>query len=216
MIRTLRRAFGTMSDNGGMRLRLGPVLLALAMGAGLFAAQAGSIDRRDHLPYRRLTVADFRIVERNFAPHPIYTRGFIEYRFGFRWSESDGRFRAVVTEWSVDSGFDRGRSFRWRGFHLLEQFLQHEQGHLDLNEIAARELAGRPPADLPVGRGASLAEAERELSESLAVVVRTAVLRAQSEQDRYDRETEHGQDRLAQRRWDLAIARRLETLGIRR
>jgi hypothetical protein len=84
-----------------------------------------------------------------------------------------------------------------------QDLLRHEQLHFDLTELSARKIR-KQFTDLsracatPVGDGgisAAVAEIERTWTE---------------EQSRYDKDTDHGGNLVAQRQWELRVRRQLE------
>ena len=82
------------------------------------------------------------------------------------------------------------------------QLLEHEQVHFDLTEIAARKVRSRfeELADSCGSPGAT-----EGLQDDLAQIDRDL----QDEQRRYDRETNHGLNAVAQDRWKLMIRQQL-------
>ena len=109
----------------------------------------------------------------------------------------------------VRATFDPGRSW-WRpaedGWQAANQrdrrLLEHEQLHFDLAEIAARKLRKRFE-DLEDACADPAAQAE------LQPVVAEIDRELQEEQRRYDRETDHGTNHVAQEGWRRTIRRRL-------
>jgi len=104
----------------------------------------------------------------------------------------------------LDEGLSRSQLENRRTAAERDQdLLRHEQLHFDLTELSARKIR-RQFEDLsrvcatPAGDGrmsAAVADIERAWTE---------------EQSRYDKDTGHGANRVAQRRWELRVRRQLE------
>ena len=110
---------------------------------------------KGYFPYHRLTVADFPINDDVHPENGMYTWGFFHYRYKDRWIMQNGHVMDRATEWLVWSGFDRNKSSRKSWFKFVNEFLPHEQGHLDINELYSRPLAQTPLDKLPLGEGAN-------------------------------------------------------------
>lgn len=169
---------------------------------------------KGYFPYHRLTGADFPI---NDAVHPKYgmhTAGFFHLHYHDRWVAQNGHAVARITDWSVWSGFDRNKSSRKSWFKNVPETLPHEQGHLDINELHSKRLAETPLDKLPVGEGNTGEQAEADLARKMKALGDRVSAQVQKEQDRYDAETNHGQDPAKQREWSAVIQARLQHAGI--
>ena len=78
-----------------------------------------------------------------------------------------------------------------------DALLAHEQGHFDITGIDARQLMN----DLAALRAANA----EELQNLVTARIERSRTDAQAMSDRYDRETDHGRNADAQRRWEAAI-----------
>jgi len=167
-----------------------------------------------YLPYRRLVPGDFPIDDRAHRENGIYTAGFFHYTYIHYCIAGLGPVVVRVTDWVVRSGFDRNKSSRKSWFRSAEKFLEHEQGHLDINELHSRMLGNISLSDLPQGEGKTCQEAETDLEEKLSLLAARYSREAQAEQDRYDMETGHGNNEAKQREATATIKTRLKKAGI--
>lgn len=179
-----------------------------------FSSQAWKDEiSRGFLPYRKLTFQDFPVFDNTTSRHAMFTQGFLHYSFNAKWRETGSGATATVTDLSVRSGFDRNKSWR-RGFAKEDALtMEHEQGHLDINELHADEM--RHLDKLPVGKGIDYQEAMENLRQQIKTIAERITKEGADEQLRYDNETNHGQDYLKQKQWTEAIQRRRETASIR-
>lgn len=120
------------------------------------------------------------------------------------WS-CTARFERVLVEALFLKGFSWVKSSAKGSSSLLA----HEQGHFDLAEVFARR-AAKALEPLAASAGAQeRVDAEDQALEQFQQRVNLAVeawlQSAQTEQDRYDRETRHGTDRAQQSRWTSSI-----------
>ncbi len=81
------------------------------------------------------------------------------------------------------------------------ELLGHEQGHYNIMILAARAMA----RDLESLETATVTDLATQMQQTQT----THGTRAQSLQDEYDRQTEHGNNRSQQARWDAAISQSL-------
>ena len=169
---------------------------------------------KGHFPYHRLTAADFPINDAVHSQYGMYTRGFFQFRYHENWTERDGHAVARIDEWSVWSGFDRNKSSRKSWFTRVPETLLHEQGHLDINELFSKRLAGTPLDKLPIGDGPTGKEAEADLKRKMDALADRISAEEKIEQDRYDAETNHGKIERKQQEWTATIQARLKRAGI--
>lgn len=198
-----------------MRVRLLAACLclaALAVGGEDYSSSEwrGEIER-GYLPYLKLTFDDFAISDGVATPHWMNTKGFVHYTYRATVSVDGGLYQAKVAEISIRSGFDANRS--WRRSSVPEQvaLLQHEQGHLDINEIHAADMR---KLVLPTGTGYDRAGAFEDLAERLKAEADKISDESQAEQDKYDSETKHGTDHQQQEFWTSTLRKRLRELKI--
>jgi Bacterial protein of unknown function (DUF922) len=198
----------------------------LVVTIGLFVGVAANVDAlgnppswaeenaKGRFPYHRLTASDFPIDDAAYPQFGMHTQGFFRFHYNHRWTENNGRVVARVTDWNIWSGFDRNKSSRKSWFKKLAETLPHEQGHLDLSELHSKAFAETPIDKLPIGEGATAKEAEADLQRKMSALSSRISAQNQSEQDRYDAETNHGANASKQREWEAAIQARLGRAGI--
>ena len=127
------------------------------------------------------------------------TRVMIEYKYGVQ--VVDDQIEARLSSIQVFSVFLPEESW-WRAAHM-NHLLDHEQGHFDIAEIAARRLQlafNRAFADGKAvsGVGASQQEAVQAMAAKLVKLLRLVNEQAVDENKAYDRLTSHGARRRAQ------------------
>jgi hypothetical protein len=81
--------------------------------------------------------------------------------------------------------------------------LRHEQLHFDLTELSARKIR-KQFEDLP--RACATPGGDSGISAAVVEIERTWT----EEQSRYDKDTDRGANRVAQRQWELRVRRQLE------
>jgi hypothetical protein len=160
------------------------------------------------LPYRKLTMDDFPVDDQVKSPHLMHTEGFFHYQYRSLWTERDGLVTATVSQLTLRSGFDKNKSWKRRGLGENDALLDHEQGHLDINELHANRL--RVKRDLPIGSGQTADSAMEDLRVKVKALVEQMAKDAQTEQDQYDAETNHGKDKEKQKQWSAGFRRRLD------
>jgi hypothetical protein len=198
----------------------------LVVAIGLFAGVAAKVDAlgnppswaeenaRGRFPYHRLTASDFPINDAAYPQFGMHTDGFFHFQYNDRWTENNGHVVARVSDWNIWSGFDRNKSSRKSWFKKLAETLPHEQGHLDLSELHSKAFAETPIDKLPIGEGTTRKEAEADLQRKMSALSNRISAQNQTEQDRYDAETNHGANAAKQREWEAAIQARLIRAGI--
>lgn len=131
------------------------------------------------------------------------------YEYRLEWSRTACRFRIVGFE--TRAVFDPATSWVRSG-HATSAVLAHEQGHFDIAEIFNRRFAIEAEAVLGsprecTGRSERRASelARRESAQILESLFDSVWKRYQDHQERYDRETQHGIDVMAQTRWTETI-----------
>lgn len=169
--------------------------------------------RRGLVPYHDLVLSDFRVVDKTPSDHLAYTTGFIEFRYEGQVSGRDP-FQARITRLRVWSGLDRKLTWYKRGLENESEWISHEQGHLDINEIAAYQFASIPPSNFPIGTGRSPQGAQDDLKQAIGKYFNQFYEASQQTQDRYDRETNGGTNKMAQIQWKGYLTQALKTAGI--
>jgi len=84
-----------------------------------------------------------------------------------------------------------------------QDLLRHEQLHFDLTELSARKIR-KQFEDLP--RVCATPAGDGRISAAVVEIEHAWT----EEQSRYDKDTDHGANRVAQRRWELRVRRQLE------
>jgi hypothetical protein len=193
--------------------RPSPFALVLMAALPCPARDAGTSSGRDtHVPYRQLAWSDFRTDDAS-PGFSAQTETFLTYRYTARAAGRPGRFEAMVVRITFSGGFDRARS--WRRSNITPddtRLLEHEQGHLDINELKARQLRTLRPTDLPVGQGKTRIEALKDLYARLAAFQRRQTRDVDGVQKGYDAETRFGTDGDVQARWTERLRRALRAL----
>ncbi|MFI5387096.1 MAG: DUF922 domain-containing protein [Fimbriimonadales bacterium] len=160
-----------------------------------------------YLPYRKLTYDDFPVANGVPTPHWMHTEGFFHYSYKTRWSERDGVITAKVTEIVIRSGFDQNKSWKQGTITETKALLEHEQGHLDINELHASEFR---KATMPEGIGSTGIEAMEDLKVKIRAVCDKWDQESKAEQAKYDNDTNHGAIQAQQEAWTAALKKRLE------
>ncbi|GAB4466174.1 MAG: hypothetical protein OHK0029_37300 [Armatimonadaceae bacterium] len=163
--------------------------------------------RNGRVPHKKLTWSDFR-VDDDAEGLSAQTQTFVTYTYTGRAVRRAGetRFTATVAKIRFDGGFDRNNSWRRsevRADDLL--LLEHEQGHLDLNEIKVRQLRAIPLTELPAGSGATSREALADLEKKLRTWSQWHLDDLEKTQKQYDEETQFGTKREVQRQWTTRL-----------
>jgi len=172
---------------------------------------AADVHATDLIPYRELVQEDFKAnapppqiaahAERfgaftcaQMVPHPR------DGRFSIARDADSGEFVARLPPVQVRSAMDRGCSW-WntRGPLPPEYVLQHEQIHLAIIEIRARQLE-RKWQQLR-GRGSSLQDASNALQSALDKAYRRAVADVLKRSTKFDEDTSAKYDPRGQGRW---------------
>ncbi len=163
------------------------------------------------IPYRPLAWADFAQVD--VPPEQAmqaHTQAFIRYSYRCSSKPVSGGWDAALTSLDVRSGIDRARCWRMRTLSGdPDKLLRHEQGHLDINEIAAKKLR-KPLGQWMHGFGATSAAAIQDLQIQIKRAFDEAINAARDEQTEYDTATNHGRIESAQLEWVARIKRELE------
>lgn len=145
------------------------------------------------VPYHRMTASDFKVDDEIKSENAVYTMGFI--KFEYRTTAFPiGRqgWRAVIEKMKVASGLDRAKTWRRSTFNDPSVYLSHEQGHLDINELAARTFAGLIAKEKPIGTGSTEMEARASLQAKIAALFKEVESQNSREQVAYDNRTSRG------------------------
>lgn len=188
--------------------------LALAATDEDYTSQAWKDEiSRGYLPYRKLGFDDFPAFDNTTSRHTMYTQGFIHYNFDMRWKESGSGATATITTFTVRSGFDRNKSWKRSTAKNIPELMEHEQRHLDINELYAQNL--KKLKDLPPTKGIDYQEAMEKMRQVVRARAAEILKESQAEQDRYDAETSNGRNYVKQAEWNDSIQRRLGEANVR-
>lgn len=165
--------------------------------------------RRDRVPYKRLSWSDFRVDDTS-PGLSAQTQTYLSYRYTARAERAPlaTTFSASVASITFTGGFDRARS--WRRSSVAESnsvLLEHEQGHLDINELKLRQLKNLHVTELPMGRGKTAKAALDDLDSRLKKSYQWHLDDLEKTQIRYDRETNYGTRLDPQRDWSARLQR---------
>jgi len=118
---------------------------------------------KEIVPYRQLTVDDFRIDDKAHPKINFYIQAIISPKLK-PLVKADGAFyHASIDEWMIFSGFTREGTSRKSRFKQMQASLPYAQALLDLNEIHARRLAALKSGELPEARGDTIEDAQAKL-----------------------------------------------------
>jgi len=191
--------------------------LVLLVSLPCVAREEGSGGRAEtaRLPYHQLTWSDFRIddVSQGFSAQ---TETFLSYGYSARVTWREGQFEATVLKITFAGGLDRTKSWRRSSVSLDDaQLLEHEQGHLDINELKVRQLQALGPTYLTTGKGSTAKTALNDLNVRLAAFQREQTRDLDRTQKRYDAETRFGTDRDRQHDWNARLRQALKMMPAR-
>jgi hypothetical protein len=204
-----------------MDRRTGLVLL-FAAGWLILATQSaaaedcGPVEDAERASYRALAWTDFqgpapdpgvRGGDRHAIAVQIHTSLRIDALAVATEPLRGGGFVARAAEPCVRGYVLKQRSARVRSAGFVWQ-LAHEQGHFDLTQLHAQQLAQQLAA--LAAEGGSAADAERALWEAVERAYQGASREHAIAQRRYDRETSHGHRHAQQLQWRTRVAARLD------
>lgn len=141
----------------------------------------------------------------DFQGQPEYygsNAALTSYQIGFTYNYEGGN----EIEFIVKCQFIKSGSWVKR-VAKTDYILNHEQKHFDLAEVYARKL--RKTLNLTDFRGKKLREVDRIIDQLYDENWKGLT----AEQDQYDREAEHGIDKVDQKRWDGIIQTKLDKLS---
>jgi hypothetical protein len=166
----------------------------------------------DRVPHRRLSWTDFRVDDK--APGlSAQTQTFLSYKYTAKAIASvlGDQHTASIANIEFSGGFDRSRSWRRSSVQVDNGLLlEHEQGHLDLNELKLRQLRAMELDEMPIGQGKTAKLALEDLDAKLRGVYKWHLDDLEKTQKRYDRETRYGTYRLVQAEWTERLRKALE------
>jgi hypothetical protein len=199
-----------------MRLLWFACIAAIACFVTATSAQSeggrNSAAKRDRIPHRRLSWSDFRVDDK--APGlSAQTQTFLSYKYTASALASvlGDQHTASIARIEFIGGFDRARSWRRSSVQVDNVLLlEHEQGHLDLNELKLRQLRAMEPEEMPTGQGKTAKMALDDLDNKLRGVYRWHLDDLEKTQKRYDRETRYGTNRKVQAEWTERLRKALD------
>ena len=165
------------------------------------------------VPYRQLTVEDFRVSNDTGAEGEFYVATCIDYAYHYYLKPYQGWVYAYISDWIVFSGFNKSRSWRKSSFHGMKAALPYAQALLDINELHGRKLGATKVGDLPEGRGASYDAAKAELDRKLKAFYQEKFKEAQAEQDAFAKATGFGEEKKKVRALAAEIKKRLAAIS---
>lgn len=136
-----------------------------------------------------LGTPDFR------SPGDAFTASNVQYSFRYQVKQERGRYRASLTSFDAFAVFLKKQSW-WRP-ETASEILDHEQGHFDIAEIAARKLQYAIQKVLNSGKGFEAMDqtpekAAEKLKKNLESVIQAANQQAELANREYDSMTKHG------------------------
>ena len=164
------------------------------------------------VPYRQLTVEDFKIDDQAHPKSSFWVRPFMDPHWHFVLKGKDGWIYAYVVRWLVFSGLDKNDSSRKSKFKEMKHGLAFAQAFLDLNEIHARQLAALLPGELPSGRGATPAEARAALQTNLEAFLKEKYQPLITETEAFVKATNKGANQKKVVELGKAIRKRLDAI----
>jgi hypothetical protein len=200
-----------MEPRTGFALLLAASWLTLATPSAA-ARDCGPVEDAERASYRPLAWTDFqgpapdpgvRGGDRDVVAIQIHTSLRIDALAVVTEPLPGGGFIARATEPCVRAYVLKQRSARVHGAAFVWQ-LEHEQGHFDLTQLHAQQLAQRLAA--LAAEGDSAADAERALWAAVERVYQGASRGHAVAQRRYDRETNHGHRASQQLQWRTRVA----------
>ncbi len=199
-----------------MRLLWLACIAAIACFVTATSAQSDGVKnvviKRDRVPHRHLSWSDFRVDDK--APGlSAQTQTFLSYKYTASALSSvlGDVYSASIARIVFTGGFDRGRSWRRSSVQVDNLLLlEHEQGHLDLNELKLRQLRAMEPEDFPTGEGKTAKSALDDLDNKLRTIYKWHLDDLEKTQKRYDLETRYGTNRIVQTQWTERLRKALE------
>jgi hypothetical protein len=164
------------------------------------------------VPYRQLTVEDFKMDDQTPPESSFWVKPFIHPHWRYVRSWKDGWHYAYIFEWLVFSGLDKNESSRKSKFKQMKRSLPFAQALLDLNEIHSRPLAALLPGELPSGRGATQEEARVTLEKNLDAFLKQKFEPLRTETEAFAKATNRGANEKKVLELGKAIRKRLDAI----
>jgi hypothetical protein len=129
-----------------------------------------------------------------------FISGGVYHRYRYRYTTASGQVRLMPTEIRVFAAVDREKS--WNATPGDAELLDHEQGHFDLAAVYAAKLQAELLGLMTRGDLTFTAKTEaagrQALDDRLKKLLNSTLDELRAEDQRYDRETRHGNDRTEQ------------------
>lgn len=155
-----------------------------------------------------LTVDDFRAkIPNGFEDLDAIVHTQLSFRYTFRTVPVEDGVKVVCTQVACNAEQVPGKSWIRLADESnsdVEALLDHEQGHFDLSQLMAKKAQLRlkylTRKKKLVGRGADETAAEAELARKIQAQLSPFERQLMSVNSEYDKETEHGQIKAAQKK----------------
>ena len=164
------------------------------------------------VPYRQLTVEDFRIDDQAHLESSFWVTPFMHPHWKYILRKNGDWWYAYVDPWIVFSGFDKNESSRKSKFREMKRSLPYAQACLDLHEIHARQLAALKPGELPSGRGATPQDAGAALHQNLKAFLTEKYQSLRTETEAFVKATNRGANQKKVVDLGKAIRKRLDAI----
>ncbi|MCC7232823.1 MAG: DUF922 domain-containing protein [Bacteroidia bacterium] len=171
------------------------VLSAITALAGILflSFQVPDPNQINYDPARPLMWEDFTMPPDAAGKHAAYSH------CGMSMDMSSPDNKSMV--FTVVSYFRKEKSWVKAGSKTNAALLKHEQGHFDIYELHAREFRKKL---------AGLRMKITDLAKALPEMYNKAIADCKTEQEKYDRETNHSLNKESQKSWDAKLASRLK------
>jgi hypothetical protein len=183
-----------------MRPALGAIALTLTLSTLAPAQDQGAPPMqtwqdeiaKGFVPYRQLTVEDFKIDDQAHPESGYWLKAFMHPRWRYFLKPYGYWVYAYIDQWMVFSGLDKNESSRKSKFREMKRSLPFAQAYLDIYEIHARQLAALKTGELPQGRGATPEEAKAALEKNLDAFLKEKYQPVLTETEAFVKATNHG------------------------
>ncbi|MEZ0326836.1 MAG: hypothetical protein ACAH95_13130 [Fimbriimonas sp.] len=159
------------------------------------------------IPYHQLTWKDYKVVDSNDNKTAIYMGTYLLYSFKSKAAKSGAQYQATIAEIEIRSGLDSNKTWRSAKFPVeADRLLQHEQGHLDINEAGANGLRRAFKTKPPIGYGATADAAADDLRSKIKQMLSESGDKTKALDAEYERATDLGRNESQQIAWNGKIA----------
>lgn len=172
----------------------------------------GKPPRPGLISYRRLTWNDFTV--RNVSSGASAQTGAVLYAtYKWGWTSVGRKFTGELTQVSIGAWFDPIAS--WRKPDVKSDnvsLLEHEQRHFDLCEVGARRLRDQLLILNWSPVGTSESQIREQIEGRLTPLINDFIQDVKTQQENYDRESNHSQNKRSQQVWNRRIQAELDRL----